>query len=178
MEPFLHLILGRVSAVLRIFCTVVLGFACCIGTVAADAPSGQPVDGIRCDQMEGSVFHIHQHLALYDRGKPVPVPSDVGRPLMGACIYWLHTHTPDGIIHIESPLFRSFTLGEFFDIWGAPLSPSVAGPLRAKGKLIIYVDGQPFVGNPRAIELAQHTDIVIENAPPLVKPGPVDWRGQ
>src|SRR5581483_12030445 len=30
----------------------------------------------------------------------------------------LHTHEPDGIIHVESPVNRKFTLGEFFDVWG------------------------------------------------------------
>jgi len=37
------------------------------------------------------------------------------------CLYWLHTHVADGIIHIETPGERSFTLGEFFDIWNQPL---------------------------------------------------------
>jgi hypothetical protein len=159
-------------------CAAILGFACSAAAPAGVPPAGQPVDGIRCDQMESSVFHIHQHLALYDGGKPVAVPSDVGRPLVGGCLYWLHTHSPDGIIHVESPVFRSFTLGQFFDIWGEPLGPSVAGPVRAKGKLTVFVNGHRYDGNPRSIELAQHTEIVIENAPPLVTPPPVDWQGQ
>ncbi len=178
MERLLHIFSKSAPAYFGLFLALIWPLGTCPSVAAADVPSGQPVDGIRCDQMEGAVFHIHQHLALYDRGKAVPVPSDVGRPLVGQCLYWLHTHTPDGIIHIESPVYRSFTLGQFFDIWGQPLSPSVAGPVRAKEKLTVFVDGEPYHGNPRAIELAQHTDIVIENAPPLVKPPPVDWRGQ
>ncbi len=38
--------------------------------------------------------------------------------MAGGCFYWLHTHTEDGIIHIESPVQRTFTLGHFFAIWG------------------------------------------------------------
>ena len=94
----------------------------CSGAARAAAPAGQPIDGIRCDQMEGAVLHIHQHLAIRDHGKPVGVPDDVGRPLIAQCFYWIHTHTPDGIIHIESPNFKSFTLGNFFDVWGEPLT--------------------------------------------------------
>jgi hypothetical protein len=173
-----HVFPGRIPRAFGLVCAAFLGFACASPAPAGVPPAGQPVDGIRCDQMEGAVFHIHQHLALYDRGKSVAVPSDVGRPLVGGCLYWLHTHSPDGIIHVESPVFRSFTLGQFFDIWGEPLTNSVAGPVRAKGKLTVFVDGHRYDGNPRAIELAQHTEIVIENAPPLVTPPPVDWQGQ
>lgn len=30
--------------------------------------------------------------------------------------YWLHTHDESGVIHIESPLRRAFTLGNVFDL--------------------------------------------------------------
>ena len=154
---------------------------CALGVPASgEAPTGQPVDGIRCDRMEGSVFHIHQHLAVFVKGKPISVPDDGGRPVTGACLYWLHTHTGDGLIHVESPEFRTFTLGQFFDIWGEPLSPTnVAGTKIAKGQLRAYVNGTLFKHNPRAIELAQHTDIVLEAGPPYHEPAAfTDWNGQ
>jgi len=149
-------------------------------TAQADMPAGSTVDGIRCDQAEGAVFHIHQHLTLLGHGKPVAIPDDVGRPLVGNCLYWVHTHTPEGIIHVESPVFRTFTLGNFFDIWGQPLSATAAGPVRMrKGSLRVYVNGAPYHGEPRKIELAQHTDITLEAGPPYRKPTPfTDWQGQ
>src|SRR6185437_14266092 len=61
-------------------------------------PRGQTISGIACDAQEGQRIHIHQHLAILDHGKPVEVPYDVGRPSGVPCLYWLHTHTPDGII--------------------------------------------------------------------------------
>ena len=147
---------------------------------AGELPTGLTIDGIRCDRAEGAVFHIHQHLALFDHGRPVTIPEDVGRPIEGQCLYWLHTHTPDGIIHIEAPLFRTFTLGNFFDIWGQPLSRTAAGPARiAAGQLRVYVDGSPYRGDPRKIELAQHTDLVLEAGPPYRAPVAfLDWQGQ
>ncbi len=143
-------------------------------------PTGQPVDGIRCDAAEGVAMHIHPHLLILDHGKPVGIPEDVGRPLAAQCFYWLHTHTPDGIIHIESPTVRTFTLGQFFDVWGQRLGPhDVAGAKPRPGESIkVYVDGDPYRGDPRAIEFAQHLDIVILVGPPYRKPPPfTDWNG-
>jgi hypothetical protein len=147
-------------------------------TARGEVPTGQTIDGIRCDQSEGAVFHIHQHLTILDRGKSVDVPSDVGRPLLGACLYWLHTHTADGIIHVESPVLRTFTLGNFFDIWGQPLSATAVGPVRfKKGSIRVFLDGNRYSGDPRAIELALHADIVLEAGPPYVTPAPfTNWQ--
>jgi len=39
----------------------------------------------------------------------------------GKCFYWLRSHTADGIIHVESPSQRVYTLGNYFDIWNQPL---------------------------------------------------------
>lgn len=143
-------------------------------------PAGQAVDGIRCDTAEGAVFHIHQHVTIADHGKPIVVPSDVGRPLAASCLYWLHTHDSDGLIHVESPKFRSFTLGNFFDVWGQPLSRTVVSSARVKrGAMRVYVDGARYTGDPRKIGLSQHTDIAIEAGPPYRKPEPfTDWKGQ
>ncbi len=152
-----------------------------VGTSArADIPSGERVDGIPCQAMEGSVMHIHSHLSVFDHGKPVGVPEDVGRPLAAQCFYWLHTHTPDGIIHIESPQFRTFTLGQFFDIWSQPLTRrNVAGARPLPGESVkAYVDGEPFAGDLRRIELTQHLDIVILVGPPYHRPPPfTQWNG-
>ena len=147
---------------------------------AAAEPSGQTVSGIRCERDEGSAFHIHQHLAIFDHGRAVMVPSDVGRPLVGQCLYWIHTHTSDGIIHVEAPVVRTFTLGEFFDVWGEPLTRArVASAHAARGATRVYVNGAPYAGDPRKIELVQHADIVIEVGPPYAAPVPfTDWAGQ
>src|SRR5271166_3094569 len=125
----------RLSQFTRVF-SLLCALACALALAGrvparAEMPTGQPVDGIRCDQAEGVTFHIHQHLALLDRGKAVGVPSDVGRPLTANCLYWLHTHSSDGLIHVESPTIRTFTLGQFFDVWGQPLSATRAASLRA-----------------------------------------------
>ncbi|GAC1581206.1 MAG: hypothetical protein NVS3B7_16180 [Candidatus Elarobacter sp.] len=147
---------------------------------AANLPSGAPVNGIRCEAMEGSVMHIHQHLTLRDHGRATTIPNDIGRPLMAQCLYWIHTHTPDGLVHIESPGFRTFTLGDLFDVWGQPLSRTgVAGAKPKKGeRVVVWVDGTQYNGDPRKIELTAHLDVTIEVGPPYAKPAPfTDWQG-
>ena len=144
-------------------------------------PSGETVNGISCDAMEGSRLHIHQHLVIFDRGKAVDIPANIGIPAGKQCLYWLHTHTPDGVIHIEAPATRTFTLGDFFKIWGKPLSKTVAATAHAeKGKTLkVWVDGKAYSGDPGAIPLAAHTDVVIEAGPPYPKPPKfTDWNGR
>jgi hypothetical protein len=139
-----------------------------------------PIDGIRCDRAEGDVEHIHVNLQLFDRGKPVQVPTGVGIPQGGSCLYWLHTHSADGFIHIESPVKRSFDLGEFFDIWGPDLSLTKAATLSApRGHhLSIWVDGKPWHGSdPRTIAFHDHETIVIQNGPPFATPTRPNWSG-
>jgi hypothetical protein len=133
---------------------------------------GDPVGGVPCDAQEGQRIHIHQHLVIFNHGKMVPIPENVGQVPLRNCLYWVHTHTPDGIIHIEAPQDRSFTLGDFFAIWGQPLSRTEAAT--AKGTksepLKIWVNGKPYTGDPRKIALIAHADIVIQAGPPFLKP--------
>ena len=79
-------------------------------------PSVNTVDGVSCDPVEATVFHIHAHLDLIVDYKFVTIPAGIGiKP--SECLYWLHTHTTDGIIHIESPEQRTFTLDQFIKVW-------------------------------------------------------------
>lgn len=137
-----------------------------------------PIDGIRCDPAEGAVEHIHVNLQLFDRGRSIAVPAGIGIPQGSQCLYWVHTHSNDGFIHIESPVKRTFDLGEFFDIWGPSLSWTQAASLSAPhGRhLAIWVNGKPWHGSdPRSIAFADHETIVIQNGPPFAKPARADW---
>ena len=89
------------------------------------------------------------------------------------CYYWLHTHTNDGVIHVESPTQRLYTLGDFFDIWRQPLGPTRVGP--ATGPVTAYVDGKAYPGGPRGVVLREHADIQLDVGSPVAPPQPVDW---
>ncbi|HEY2379146.1 MAG TPA: hypothetical protein VGH98_24405 [Gemmatimonadaceae bacterium] len=141
---------------------------------AASQAMGQTINGISCDAQEGQRIHIHQHLAIFDHGKAMTIPQFIGIPRESRCIYWLHTHTPDGIIHIEAPMDRSFTLGDFFAVWGQPLDRThAAGASTKKSQSMrVWLNGKPYSGNPATIPLTAHADIVIQVGPPFTKPVP------
>ena len=73
--------------------------------------------GIKCDSVEHSSYHIHTQLLIFINGKSFNVPENIGILPDNRCLFWLHTHQNDGIIHIESPTPSTFTLGQFFAIW-------------------------------------------------------------
>jgi hypothetical protein len=151
---------------------LILGNAANAAAQGGPITVGKPVAGISCDAMEGSRIHIHQHLVILDKGQSVEIPFNVGRPASANCLYWIHTHTPDGIIHIEAPANRTFTLGEFFAIWGQPLTQLQAASAKGSRKmpLRIWVDGKRYTGDPGKIVLEAHTDITIEAGPPFPAP--------
>ena len=153
---------------------------------ASTAAGGQTVDGVQCNSSEQAAYHIHTHLSVYVNGSLRPIPAAIGivspiaqqtssGPFYGAsrCYYWLHVHTQDGVIHIESPVQQRYTLGDFFDLWGQPLGTDQVGP--AQGTLTVFVDGRPFTGSPRDIALGSHEDIQIDVGTPVVPPKSVDW---
>jgi hypothetical protein len=122
--------------------------------------TGKSVDGIQCLGSEQLKFHDHAHLAIFVDGAQKTVPAFIGIAPDGSCLYWLHSHTPDGVIHMESPISRGFTLGNYFDIWGQPLSATQVGP--AKGTVTAFVDGKKFTGDPRDIRLGEHVNIQLD----------------
>jgi hypothetical protein len=124
---------------------------------------------------EGQVVHIHQHLDVFVDGKPVEVPGDLG--IGQGFISDLHTHAsyPPGIIHVESPTQQRFTLGQFFAVWGVPLSATTIGSLReGAGKTLrAWVDGQEVKADPTRIILAAHQQIVLAYGTAAQVPKPV-----
>jgi hypothetical protein len=154
-----------------------------LATTGGEA-TGQPVDGITCDTQEQVAYHIHAHLAIFVNGVQRIVPEGIGIApprqeeqssegpfvVAGSCFYWLHSHTPDGVIHIESPDQRVYTLGQYFDEWRQPLSATQVGP--APGKITAFVDGRPYSGDPRAIALLPHRQIQLDVGTPVVPPQP------
>ena len=137
----------------------------------AAAPSaGTTVDGISSGSTEQFVEHLHAHLAVFVRGRERAIPAGIGIAA-GPRFYWLHTHVADGVVHIESPVARRFTLGDLFDVWGEPLRSDRVGP--ASGPVTAFLDGRHYRGNPRDIPLRAHARIQLDVGRPLVAPAPV-----
>ena len=146
---------------------------------------GTPVDGfITCrPQMDqGIAYHIHTRLDVFVNGvlERLPAGAGIDAPrdqfsLPGgtftdqsptSCLYWLHVHTTDGIIHVEAPHQQTFTLGEFFDVWGQPLGPDQVGP--AHGPVVVFENGKQLDVNPRDVPLLPQAVIQLDVGTPVV----------
>jgi hypothetical protein len=148
----------RLRIALVVFVAMLAGVLGC-----ASPTQTRPIDGIPCTA-EMLQVHFHAHLALLNDGRPVSLPAGIGIRRDRDCLYFLHTHKPDGIIHIEAPSRRIFTLGQFFDIWGKPLSAQQADGLTSRRgqTLHVFVNGRRYTGDPRRIRLAPHQLLTIE----------------
>jgi hypothetical protein len=144
------------------------------------------VDGIRCGATEQLAYHIHAHLAVFVSGRLYALPAGIGIPgssaqqtsqgpvaAGGQCIYWLHTHTSDGVIHIESPTQRLYTLGNFFDEWHQPLTASQVGTVH--GKITAFVDGHLWKKSLRDIPLLPHALIQLNIGQPAPPQLTINW---
>ena len=124
--------------------------------------------------MEGTAVHIHQHLDLYVDGRKVLVPAGIGiDPAVGYAP--LHTHDPSGVIHVESPTARTYTLGEFLSVWGVRFTPSCLGGYCAGGgrQLRVFVDGRAYRGDPTTLALAPHQELVVAFGTAAQLPSPI-----
>jgi hypothetical protein len=151
-----------------------------LGGIALARLTSKPIDGIGCDVAEGATYHVHAHLAIVVGEKAVAgPPANTGIHIEHLCLYWLHTHDTSGIIHIEAPHRISPTLGNFFDIWGQPLSRQrVADHVVGAGQALqVYVGPTLYSGNPRSIPLYEHTKVTLEIGPPFIDPPSVNWQG-
>lgn len=139
----------------------------------AQTVTGQTIDGVSENTTEQVAYHIHAHLAIYVNGVQKTIPYAIGivAPLNvqqttsgafagGSGYYFIHTHDESGVIHIESPTTTTYTLGQFFAVWGQKLSDTQVGT--ATGKLTVYVDGKLFTGNPASITLTPHKLIQLD----------------
>ena len=166
-----------------------------------NAATGQTVDGVQCNAGEKTVSHVHTHLTIFVNGQARVIPYGVGIPgfqaeqtdnpspagpgpfvVTGNCYYWLHVHTTDGIAHIESPsTTQGFTLGQFFDIWGVPLSSTQVGPATGNVTVFFTSPGQSpklYTGNPRNLPLGDHYQIQLVVGQPVVAPVQItNWGG-
>jgi hypothetical protein len=155
--------------------------------------------GLKPEPFETLIHHVHSHLDVFVNGAHVRVPAGIGinihdpavhrGPLpdgtMGyggiqrcskPCISPLHTHDDTGILHTESPSPVPHRLGQFFIEWGVRLTPSCVGSYCRPTSIKVYIDGQPFAGDPRTIQLTNHREIaIVIGTPPKTVPSTADF---
>ena len=155
--------------------------------------------GLEPAPKEFLVNHVHAHLDVFIDGQEVAVPSAIGINIEDPevrrfnepdgtvsyggietcnqpCISPLHTHDQTGIIHTESSDPEPHTLGQFFVEWGVELSETCVGEHCDPTPIAVYIDGEPYDGDPGAIELTdQRVIVIVVGTPPEVIPATYDF---
>jgi hypothetical protein len=128
---------------------------------------GAPVGRLHCTTAGRKRFGVH--VEVFGRRQTVIVPAGIGvappwrgrAPYVraGRCTYPVRTREPTGVVEVAPG--RPATLGELFDLWGQPLRPRrVAG---FRGRTRVWVNGRRRSGDPRAVVLSPHAQIVVSD---------------
>jgi hypothetical protein len=113
------------------------------------------------------------HLEIFSRRLVVIIPPGIGvaPPLArrgaayvvgGRCSYPARTIEPTGVIQVaQGP---RLTLGDFFALWGEPLSRTrlLSFKERGEGRIRAFYKGRQWRGAPAAIPLTHHAEITLE----------------
>jgi hypothetical protein len=136
-------------------------------------------------------YHVHSHLDVFVSGKRVRVPAGIGINIADravksgpmpdgstayggivrckhVCISPLHTHDDSGVLHTETTKPVPNRLGQFFTEWNVRLTRTCVAAYCKR--VAFYVNGHRYRGDPRAILLADLTEIaiVVGNPPPKI----------
>ena len=108
----------------------------------------------------GMAEHYHPELAIEIDDEAVQVPTNIGIDPMTGAMSALHTHSADGVIHVEADrVGEQFTLGQLFTQWDVHLTRSKLGGV--SGTLTVTVNGSPYGGDPAGLVLAPEQRVVL-----------------
>jgi len=138
--------------------------------VAATAPPWKPeyahlkqrIAQLKLPPVGEEQFHTHALLHVYNDGRLVELPPNIGIDHTQNVSSPLHTHDPTGIVHMESERPFKFTLGMFFEIWGVRFGEKSLGSLQNDGdkQVRVYVNGKP-VADPVHYVLRDKDNVVV-----------------
>ena len=140
--------------------------AACSGTDKDGVPIADPVSGfgenvgaVSCDfGGHDAAYHIHSQLTIkLPDGTTAEVPPNIG--INEDCMYWLHTHEPDGQLHVEAPDETLATLADFLEIWRRSTNPTIPNAVNA-GLAEIRVMGE-LVESAASVQLKDGLGIEI-----------------
>jgi hypothetical protein len=156
------------------FCTASGPIPTPIGVGAVYHPSAtsplivraEPVGQLRCSGARLTRFGVH--LELFANRFVVIVPPGIGVApprvrrgayvVSGRCSYPARTIEPTGVIQVERG--ARVTLGDFFALWGRPLGRDRL--LGFRGRVSVFVAGEPWHRPPAEIPLTRHAEITLE----------------
>lgn len=111
------------------------------------------------------------HLELFGEDRVVLFPAGIGtrpprerfagRIAAAACWGPIVTIDPTGLVLLRPG--TEATVGDVFSLWGQPLNPRRAASF--PGEVRVYVNGERVPGDPRAVPLRRHDNIVLQVGP-------------
>ena len=151
----------------------------------ATGGSGQPVSGISCAAANLTATQF-THLSIVRNGEQIAIPGRAGivRDAGGnlVCVYNIHTHTGDdsGRVHTDGAVPATYSLGQFFAIWGMPLTTNDVAGLGVPLTAVYVVDNNTvtqFTGDPTTIEMTSHRHIVLQLGSAITQIPVYSWTG-
>jgi len=133
-----------------------------------DVRAGRPVGKLACAPSSATRFRVHLELFARERvlivpagiGVAPPVERDGAYVVGGRCLYPLRTREPTGVIEVATQ--RAVTVGDLFRVWGQRLGTRRLARFRSNRPVLAFVNGRRVPGDPRAIPLRRHDEIVLE----------------
>jgi len=148
---------------------------------------GDPVQGIPCLADMDETYHAHTHLSILLNGDAISIPEAVGivpgpsSTTGNRCFYEIHSHDLTGKVHVEAATPGVFTLGQFFGIWGQPLTNTDVAGITGLPVVVYTVDDGVVDEIPdtewAAIELTSKRQIVIQIGTPVTSIQAYTWSG-
>jgi len=165
--------------------TTKLGTATFPSGSTATGGQGGPIGSMSCETANQTVAYF-THLSIYQNGALIQIPDRAGivRDAAGnlVCVYPVHTHTGDfsGRIHKEGPDNTTYTLGQFFAVWGMPLSATNVAGITGLPLTVYVVDSgvvTQVTTDPGAIEMKSHRHIVLVLGTAITEIPVYTWAG-
>lgn len=95
-----------------------------------------------CTTDMATQYHIHPELRIVINGQEQLIPTGLG--IQPTCMTSVHTHSADGVIHVESPVAKDFTLGDFFAVWKKDFSKDkiLDATVTETTEIVVTVNGE------------------------------------
>lgn len=108
-------------------------------------------------------YHAHALLTVFVDGKRVTVPQNIGISPRAAGHSSLHTHTPDGVIHMEADDPYPYSLAEVFSVWGVQFDDDTIGGFKSgEGDKVLEVyENGTKVDKPSKLVLDDGDNVVV-----------------
>jgi hypothetical protein len=132
------------------------------------------IQGVACTSNPG--YHAHALISFYKDGQRLALPGNIGRN--SNCNYELQTEDHSGLVHMQSSAAKTFTLGQFFAVWGNSLSADTVAGLAGTPTFYI-IDNETitqYTGDPQTLELKAHREVLIVTGTPPTQVPRYDWN--